>query len=198
MSDSMLWCKNCKTEITRAIKERGKHKYCLWCYDKTGRYYLLTENNPQVKPSVEMVGLNWDIDSKRGKALEIIKENDVALNSDEALFLLYLEKYEKQMIIRKPTEQEMKDFVDNITNAHEWGSEILSFDSFRNIIEKFIHKLKIPHTDLTSFQTLRLARQELKREAKRKGLMSIFNPVVEKMREERAEQVKERYREGRL
>ena len=184
----MLWCKNCKTLIDKAIKERGGHKYCLWCYDKHGRYYVLTESKPEDKPSVEMVGLNWDVDSKRGKALEIMKENDVALNSDEALFLLYLEKYEKQLIIRKPVKEEVEVFIYDLLRRDKWNVEELGFR-----IINFINSLKVPHTELTSFQTLRLARQELKREAKKKGQMGIFNPVVEQIRTDRAEQVKEIY-----
>lgn len=189
----MLWCKNCNKAINEidltAVKEKGDHKYCWMCYRRTGRYYLLTKYNPQDKPSVEMVGLKWDIDSIRGRALEIMKRHEISLNSDEALFTLYLERFDKQVIMRIPTTIEKKEFVDEILKSNSDQETSLTFDIF-------MRRLKVPHTDLTSFQTLRLARQELKREAKKTGQMGIFNSVVENMREERAEEVKQRYIES--
>lgn len=186
MKRSGFFCKDCnefKKEEDRL--EKYLSWYCKTCYEKKEKLIRLSKlsvHSPNV--SVEAVGLDWQLDSIRGRALEIMKKNSITLNSDEALFLFYLEEFESRIIIRKPTKEEIYKVINNIYETPSQGE---------NVLRAFFRMLRIDHTQLTSFQTIRLARQELKREAKRKGMIQLFDPVVEEMRKEREETIKERY-----
>ena len=190
----MLVCPKCKeAKREEDIIRKYLHPYCKTCFDKNKihlvRLTQISTKSPNV--SVESVGLDWQLDSIRGRALEIMKKNDSALNSDEQLFLLYLEEYRNQLIIRKPTDNEISGLlVDLLMGEYHEGYRKESIDR----VLEFIEKLKVNSSNLTSFQTLRLARQELKRESKRKGMLQLFDPAVEEIRAERGEIIKERYR----